>query len=156
MSVIEEFEEILPKSAKMAFGGAQLAGSILGNISMVAITYYYNIILGLSAAWIAIGWVIFLVWNTLNDPIIGYLEDRIHSEKYGRRIPVIRFGAPFFAAAFILCWIPLVDLNDQFALAFPQPQQEIPVYIIGCLIHGIRRRLLGRLYRISGLLSFQQ
>ena len=116
MSVIEKFEEKLPRSSKMAFGGAQLAGNILGNISMVAITYYYNIILGLSAAWISIGWVIFLVWNTLNDPIIGYLEDRIHSEKYGRRIPVIRFGAPFFALAFIICWIPLVDINDQFAL----------------------------------------
>jgi GPH family glycoside/pentoside/hexuronide:cation symporter len=116
MSVIEEFEENLPRSSKMGFGVSQLSSGILTSISMVAITYYYNIILGLAAQWVSLGWVIFLVWNTLNDPIIGYLEDRIHSEKYGRRIPVIRFGAPFFTIAFILCWIPLVNLNDQFAL----------------------------------------
>lgn len=116
MSVIEEFEEDLPKSAGIAFGVSQLSGSILTNTALVAITYYYNIILGLAAIWISIGWVIFLVWNTINDPIIGYIEDRIHSEKYGRRIPVIRFGAPFFAFAFIIVWIPLVDINNQFAL----------------------------------------
>ncbi|MBD3254199.1 MAG: MFS transporter [Candidatus Lokiarchaeota archaeon] len=116
MSVVEDFEEEIPLSSRLGFGLSQLSSGILGSISLVAITYYYNIILGLSAVWVSLGWVIFLVWNTLNDPIIGYLEDRIHSEKYGRRIPVIRFGAPFFALAFILCWIPLVDINNQFSL----------------------------------------
>ncbi len=81
MSVIEEFEEKIPRSSKMGFGISQLSSGILTSISMVAITYYYNIILGLSAAWVSLGWVIFLVWNTLNDPIIGYLEDRLHSKK---------------------------------------------------------------------------
>jgi GPH family glycoside/pentoside/hexuronide:cation symporter len=116
MSVIEEFEEKIPRSAKLAFGGAQLSSNLLSTVSMVAITYYYNIILGLAAQWVSIAWVIFLVWNTLNDPLFGYLEDRVKSEKYGRRAPIIRFGAPFYAFAFILCWIPLVNLNDQFAL----------------------------------------
>ncbi len=116
MSNIEEFEEKIPLSQKLGFGIAQFSGNLLGGIPMIAITYYYNIILGLSAQLISIGWVIFLIWNTINDPIIGYIEDRIHSEKYGRRIPIIRFGAPFFALAFIICWIPLVDLNNQMAL----------------------------------------
>ena len=116
MSVIEEFEEKVPKKSKMGMGFCQLSSQLLGSIPLVAITYYYNIILGLEASLIAIGWLIFMIWNTVNDPIIGNLEDRIRGVKHGRRIPVIRIGAPFFALAFILCWIPLVDINNQFSL----------------------------------------
>jgi GPH family glycoside/pentoside/hexuronide:cation symporter len=54
----------------------------------------------------------------INDPLFGFLEDHTKSEKYGRRIPYIRFGAPIYGILFIFCWIPIVDLNNQAALFF--------------------------------------
>ncbi|UCC19471.1 MAG: MFS transporter, partial [Promethearchaeota archaeon] len=57
-------------------------------------------------------------WNTINDPLFGFIEDHTKSKKYGRRIPYIRFGAPVYGLLFIFCWIPFVDLNNQIALFF--------------------------------------
>jgi GPH family glycoside/pentoside/hexuronide:cation symporter len=49
-------------------------------------------------------WLIFGIWNAVNDPLFGYISDRTKSG-LGRRIPYIRYGAPLIALAFIACWI---------------------------------------------------
>ncbi|TFG28699.1 MAG: MFS transporter [Promethearchaeota archaeon] len=112
----DEFSEYVPKKSKLAYGVLTGSSVILSGIAFSAITFYYNVKLGLSAQLIGIAWLLFAIWNTINDPIFGYLEDRTKSEKYGRRIPYIRFGAPFFGILFILCWFPLVDLSNDFWL----------------------------------------
>jgi GPH family glycoside/pentoside/hexuronide:cation symporter len=71
--------------------------------------------LGLSAELIGIAWLIFAFWNAINDPLFGYIEDRTKSG-LGRRIPYIRYGAPVYGLLFILCWFPLVDINNELAL----------------------------------------
>ncbi len=110
------FEEILPTKSKFAFGGAEIASGIMSGIVYGPITFFYNVKLGLSGTLISLAWMIFLVWNTINDPLFGFLEDRTKSVKYGRRVPYLRFGAPIYAILFIICWFPLVNLNDQWAL----------------------------------------
>ncbi|TFG08865.1 MAG: MFS transporter, partial [Promethearchaeota archaeon] len=93
------FEEKLSRTSKVAYGSANTAGNILSGIAFSAITFYYNVILGLSAQLIGIGWLIFAFWNALNDPLFGYYEDRTKSD-LGRRIPYIRYGAPVFGLLF--------------------------------------------------------
>ena len=58
---------------------------------------------GSSARWIAIAAAIYAVWNALNDPLFGYLTDGTRS-RLGRRIPYMRFTAPFLALFFVLVW----------------------------------------------------
>ena len=116
MSGIDEYKERVPLKSKFAFGGMYGMTAVLSGIAFSAITFYYNVKLGLSASLVAIGWLIFAIWNTLNDPLFGFLEDRTKSEKYGRRIPYIRFGAPIFGLFFILCWFPFVNIFDEIAL----------------------------------------
>ena len=79
-----------------------------------AITFYYNIKLGLSEEWISLAWLIFAVWNALNDPLFGILQERVDTEM-GRRIPILRFGSLFYALTFIICWFPFMG-NTQLAL----------------------------------------
>jgi GPH family glycoside/pentoside/hexuronide:cation symporter len=110
------FQEKLPLKSKLAYGGLGAGISLPSQIAFSAITFFYTVKLGLSLELSGIGWLIFSVWNAVNDPLFGFLGDRTKSEKYGRRIPYIRFGAPIYGILFILCWIPFVNINDQLAL----------------------------------------
>ncbi len=110
--------EKLSLKSKFAFGGLGAGIGLPSQIAFSALTFFYNTALGLSTELTGIAWLIFSIWNAINDPLFGFIEDRTKSEKYGRRIPYIRFGAPIYGIAFIFCWIPLVDVNNQFALFF--------------------------------------
>ena len=105
-------EENLPLKLKLAYGGLGAGINLPSQIAFSAITFFYNVILGLSAELIGIAWLLFSFWNAINDPIFGFIEDNTKSEKYGRRVPYIRFGAPVYGLVFILCWIPFVDQNS--------------------------------------------
>ncbi|MFO8017559.1 MAG: MFS transporter [Promethearchaeia archaeon] len=109
-------EEILPLKSKLAFGGTTISSAILSGIVFGPITFFYNVKLGLSAELCSLAWVIFIIWNTLNDPLFGFIEDSTKSEKYGRRVPYLRFGAPFYGFLFILCWYPVVNPSNDIAL----------------------------------------
>lgn len=110
--------EKLPLKSKFAYGGLGAGIGLPSQIAFSAITFFYNTMLGLSTELTGIAWLIFSFWNAINDPLFGFIEDRTKSEKYGRRIPYIRFGAPLYGIVFIVCWIPLVDVNNQLALFF--------------------------------------
>jgi len=109
--------DMIPHKSKIAYGGANAASNTLSGIGMSAITFFYNVKLGLNAELIGIAWLIFAVWNALNDPLFGIIEDRTKT-KMGRRIPYLRFGAPIYGFLFILCWFPLVNVSDKVALFF--------------------------------------
>ena len=111
-------EEKLPIKTKFAYGSTNMSHFALSNIAFTAITFYYNVKLGLDAILIGIAWLIFAIWNALNDPLFGFLEDRTKSKKYGRRIPYVRFLAPLHGILFLLFWFPLVDVNNELALFF--------------------------------------
>lgn len=117
MSSIDEFKDKIPVKSKVAYGSANTASSILSGIGLSAITFFYNVKLGLDAELIGIGWLIFSIWNALNDPIFGYIQDRTKS-KLGRRIPYLRYGAPVYGILFIIIWFPFVDINNKVALFF--------------------------------------
>jgi GPH family glycoside/pentoside/hexuronide:cation symporter len=110
-----DFDERLPFRSKLAYGLSQASINLLQIIALgSAITFYYNIKLGLSEEWVSLAWLIFAFWNAINDPLFGILQERINTEM-GRRIPVLRFGALFYALTFIICWFPFIG-NTQVAL----------------------------------------
>lgn len=44
--------------------------------------------------------------DALANPFVGYFSDRMNS-RWGRRMPFLIFGAPFFTLTFILMWFPI-------------------------------------------------
>ncbi|MFW9834851.1 MAG: MFS transporter [Candidatus Thorarchaeota archaeon] len=109
------FDERLPFRSKLAFGLSQGSINLLQVIALSsAITFYYNVKLGLSEEWISLAWLLFAFWNAINDPLFGILQERISTD-IGRRIPVLRFGAPFYTLTFIICWFPFLG-STQIAL----------------------------------------
>ncbi len=110
-----DFDERLPVKSKIAFGLSQASINLLQVIALgSAITFYFNIKLGLSEEWISLAWLIFAFWNAINDPLFGILQERINTD-IGRRIPVLRYGALFYALTFIICWFPFMG-NAQISL----------------------------------------
>ena len=71
----------------------------------------YLVTTGLGMGLIGIAWIIFGVWNAINDPIFGVLEERTRT-KIGRRIPYIRYGSFFFGLFFILSWFPFFGASQ--------------------------------------------
>ncbi|TFH27313.1 MAG: hypothetical protein E4G98_06245, partial [Promethearchaeota archaeon] len=48
-----------------------------------AFTFYYAVV-GINLVWLAPSYILFAIWDSINDPLIGSLSDRTVS-KYGRR-----------------------------------------------------------------------
>ncbi len=103
-----DFQERLPKKSKVAYSAADAANGILNAVFSGSVTFFYNTKLGLSTEWIALAWGIFAVWNAINDPLFGILEDRSRWSKHGRHLPYVRFFAPIYFITFMIYWYPFI------------------------------------------------
>jgi GPH family glycoside/pentoside/hexuronide:cation symporter len=111
-------EQTAPAPAKLSFGYkvywglASLGTSLISGIYGGLLTIFYQDYLGLSATWIGIAATVYAIWNAFNDPLFGYITDSTRSKR-GRRIPYMRFTAPFLALTFILIWFAPPQAGQQ-------------------------------------------
>jgi len=47
-----------------------------------------------------------MVWNAINDPLFGYLQDNSRVPCCSQRRLAILYGAPLYSLAFLLAWFP--------------------------------------------------
>jgi len=119
MSTESEPTQLLKKDTvsrkKMAsYGMGPFANSFIEVGYNYIVFYYYQVELGLATALVGLSFVIYAVWNMLNDPLVGYLTDKPNrfSQKYGLRTPWIIFAGICQAVLwFFLFWIPF-DISD--------------------------------------------
>jgi len=97
---------------KLIWGVAALGTSLISGIYGALLPIFYQDYLGLTAKWIGIASLIYAIWNAINDPLFGYITDNTRS-KHGRRIPYMRYTAPFLALTFILVWFAPVQAGQQ-------------------------------------------
>jgi len=113
-------EEYVPIKSRIWISIADSATAILQSlVAASALTYYFVKLRGLETGLAGVVWLIFGIWNAVNDPLLGYISDRTKS-KLGRRLPYIRYGSPIFALAFILLWINLPGSDGNQTLLFIQ------------------------------------
>ena len=84
--------------------------------------FFYEVAIGLNAIFIATAMIIFTIWDAVNDPLIGYLTDRITklTRRFGKRFPWIIVG--------------IIPANFVFALMFMPPMvnaatNPMPIFI---------------------------
>ncbi|MFX0048689.1 MAG: MFS transporter, partial [Candidatus Hermodarchaeota archaeon] len=92
-----------------------LANGLLNGLVFANLTFFYNVKLGADEGLLIIGWLVFIIWNVINDPIASYIVDNTRT-KIGRRVPYIRYGSIFYGLAFIFCWFPISPLDNQVGL----------------------------------------
>ncbi|GAP07052.1 MAG TPA: hypothetical protein DEQ80_09600 [Anaerolinea thermolimosa] len=93
----------LTRGYKFIWGVAALGTSIISGIYGALLPIFYQDYLGLAGRWITLASLIYAIWNAINDPLFGYITDSTRS-RHGRRIPYMRYTAPFLALTFVLVW----------------------------------------------------
>jgi len=73
------------------------------NCLHILISPVFNIVLGLSPAYLSV--VVFLqrLWDAFTDPIVGQFSDQLET-RWGRRRPLMLVGLPILAIFFALIW----------------------------------------------------
>jgi len=93
---------------KLIWGLANFGTSIIQGVFATTTVIFYHVYLELDPFYIGLAATIYAIWNALNDPIFGYISDRTRT-KLGRRIPFMRFTAPFLAITFVIFWLVPID-----------------------------------------------
>ncbi|MFX1299273.1 MAG: MFS transporter [Promethearchaeota archaeon] len=108
-------EEKYPFRVKFSYTMGQFSDIIAYQGFTYLIYAFYFAHLGLNETWITIAFLIWTVWNALNDPLIGLLSDRTKS-RWGRRKPWIVVAAiPLALIMFFLFAPPLSSAESTFA-----------------------------------------
>ncbi|MBN1920331.1 MAG: MFS transporter [Anaerolineae bacterium] len=126
----ELVEEVVPLKSRLAISAGDAATAILQSLAAAgALTYYFVSLRGLDAKLAGTVWLLFGIWNAINDPLFGYISDRTKSA-LGRRIPYIRYGAPIFVLGFIAFWVVLPSIGNSQTALFIQLLLALFVYDI--------------------------
>jgi len=110
MAVQEELSEweIAPTSKMLsyAFGYLIINFLLMGGFSLLF--YYYEVEIGLPVVMLGLAFVIFAIWNMINDPLLGYLTDKPlrWTKKWGLRAPWVVISAFPILLFYFLIWVP--------------------------------------------------
>ncbi len=96
---------------KLIWGVAGFGTSLISGVYGALLTIFYQDYLGLESRWISITALIYAIWNAVNDPLFGFMSDSSQSEK-GRRVPFMKYTAPFLLLTFIAVWMVPPGLNN--------------------------------------------
>ncbi len=121
---------------KVVWGIAALGTSVISGTYGALLPIFYQDYLGLAARWIALASIIYAVWNAINDPLFGYITDSTRS-KLGRRIPYMRYTAPFLALTFILVWFAPPKAGQEMLFAW---------MLVSMLLYDTAYTMIGLVY----------
>lgn len=93
----------LPFWMKVLYGSGDLGISSMGMMRAVFYALYLTDVVGLEPRLASFGALIGILWDAINDPIIGILSDRLRT-RWGRRRPFLLWFAIPFGFSFITLW----------------------------------------------------
>lgn len=105
----EEFPEILHSNRNIySYGLGEFIMQIFSIAFGAYAFYFYEAEIGLDSWLVAFGFIIYAIWNAVNDPLVGFICDRpfFFTKKWGRRFPWIISGILPSILVYILLFTP--------------------------------------------------
>ncbi len=100
---------------KLAYGTGDWSLASFGTLRQVFYAIFLTDVVGLEPRLASFAALIGIVWDAVNDPIIGTISDRVRS-RWGRRRPfLLLFSIPFGLSFVALWWAP--PFQNQYLLA---------------------------------------
>ncbi|MBY8979153.1 MAG: MFS transporter [Candidatus Lokiarchaeota archaeon] len=118
---IETVEIKHSKKNMVSYGFGCYIAEFFGMAFGAYVFFYYETVIELNVWLTSIGFIIFAIWNAVNDPLMGWLTDRVFkfTKKWGRRLPwVIIGGIPWIFSYLLLFTPPEVDPNSGALILF--------------------------------------
>lgn len=100
------------QAQRWLFGLAMTGVTMPGQVFGVSLLFFYTDVKHLPPSWAATALTIYAFYNAVNNPIIGYWQDRTRF-RLGRRIPWLRYGSVFSLTAFAALWLAPFDGNSE-------------------------------------------
>lgn len=88
---------------KLLYGSGDWGISSIGMMRSIFLALYLTDVVGLEPRLASFGALIGIIWDAVNDPIVGILSDRIQS-RWGRRRPFLLWFAVPFGLSFVILW----------------------------------------------------
>ena len=104
----ENIERMHSKKIMVSYGFADFIGQFMAMAFGVYSYFYYETEIGLDSLLCGLAFVLYAIWNAVNDPLIGYLTDRPFkfTKKWGRRFPWIMLGGFPWIICYVLLFSP--------------------------------------------------
>jgi GPH family glycoside/pentoside/hexuronide:cation symporter len=93
----------LPFWVKFLYGSGDWGISSIGMMRSIFLALYLTDVVGLEPRLASYGALLGIVWDAVNDPIIGIISDRLNT-RWGRRRPFLLWFAIPFGLSFVILW----------------------------------------------------
>ncbi|MHA1253995.1 MAG: MFS transporter [Promethearchaeota archaeon] len=116
MAIEEDFSDWdIASSKKMVsygFGYVIINYFLYGGFALVF--FFYEVEIGLSAMLLMFAYIIFALWNMVNDPLLGFLTEKPFkwTRKYGFRAPWVALTAIPILIFYFFIWVPPAGASD--------------------------------------------
>jgi GPH family glycoside/pentoside/hexuronide:cation symporter len=88
---------------KLIYGSGDWGGASYGTLRQIFYAIFLTDVVGLDARLASVAALIGIIWDAVNDPLVGILTDHTRT-RWGRRRPFLLFFAIPFGASFLLLW----------------------------------------------------
>jgi len=113
--------QTLPKEKRLSFwtklvyGTGDWSGSSYGTLRQIFYAIFLTDVVGLEPRLASVAALLGIIWDAVNDPLVGILTDRVRT-RWGRRRPfLLIFAVPYGLSFILLWWAP--PWHSQIALA---------------------------------------
>ncbi len=123
----------VPRLTKIFYGTGDWGVATFNTLRQIFYAIFLTDVVGLEPRLASFAVLIGVIWDAINDPLVGVLSDKVRS-RWGRRRPfLLLFAVPYGAAFFILWWTPpwqsqvMLMVHMMFAYALSDTLQTLVV-----------------------------